>query len=383
MSMTIRCQACCLKFPQELSDHIFETLRNDSWSLKQCSLVCRAWLYATRTHLFRHVILTSKNIDPFTFLIIDSPSTVHSHIKKLELRKLDCFNRRVISNFTSTLTHLLLRDMIFNTFIDILDIICLFPCLQSVALDGLTVETSSVEESPRIHNKVLPSSVNSVRYRGGCLRTFILWLLRHTNVPKIVDLDVGPIEEECIFAVGKYLVFNGPALKHLSFSFAFGHGTHLCSQNNDTQLLSTTEHTDVSSIARRYKALFGLDVCDNIGTLTGLQSLRLDNFIHFEDRNQDSALFWGPRVLASSKAVELQEVILGVSLGKAGELDKFSIRWDFLDEMFTSMDGPYANLVSIKFEITGKVKMDGIASLIRSRLPSCEKRGLLEFCREN
>ena len=386
--MTIRYQAFCLEFPQELSDYIFETpgLRDDYSSLKHCSLVCRAWLYATRTHLFRHVILTSKNVVPFTFLITDSPSTVHSHIKKLELRKIDCLNlnRRVISNFTSTLTHLLLRDMSFNSFIDILDIICLFPCLQSIALEGLTVvETSSVEKSPRIHNKVLPSSVNSVRYRGEFLRTFLLWLLRHTNVPKITDLDVGPIQQECIFEVGRFLVFNGRVVKHISFTFAFSDDTHICFQDNYTEALLTTEHTNASSIARRYKALFGLEICPNLAALTGLQSLRLDNFIHFEDRNQDSALFWAPRLLASIKAVELHEVILCVSLGKAGELDKFNIRWDFLDEMFNSMDGPYANLVSLKFEITGTVKMDGIASLIRSRLPGCEKRGLLQFCRKN
>jgi len=74
---------------------------------------------------------------------------------------------------------------------------------------------------------------------------------------------------------------------------------------------------------------------------------------------------------------------LGISLRRAGELDKFNIHWDFLDEVFSSiMDRPYSNLVSVKFEINGTVNMDGIAGLLRSRLPGCEKRGLLQFCRE-
>jgi len=385
MIIRYQAEACGLEFPQELSDYIFETLGSDSSSLKNCSLVCRAWLYATRTHLFRHVILTPKNIASFKLLIADSPSTVHSHIRKLELVRIDCLNRQVISNFTSTLTHLHLRDMAFNAFIDILDIICSFSYLRSVALDGITVETSSIGKSAHIQNKVLPSSVNSVRYRGGHLRTFLSWLLHHTNVPKIARLYIGPIDQGNIFEVGKYLRSVGPALRHLSVSFDIGHNTHhSCTfQNHDSQTMLTTEHLEVSSIARHYRKIFGFNVCPNIGALTGLHSLHLDSFIHFEDHAQNSALIWGPRILASTSAVNLQEVILGVSLRKAGDLDGFNIRWDFFDEMFASMGELYGNLVSVKFEITGTVNMDGIASLIRSRLPCCEKRGLLRFYREN
>jgi len=374
----------CLDFPQELFDHVFgyETLRNDVLSLKYCSLVCRAWLHATRTHLFHQVILTPKNIDPFTFLIIDSRSTVLPHIKKLELRGIDC-STTLLANFTFTLTHIHLHDKTFHAFIDILDIICSFPYLQSVALDELRVETSSVKTSPRIQDKVLPSSVNSVRCRGGCLRTFLLWLLNHDNIPKLPNFDVGPIEDESIFEIGKYLVYAGPTIKHLSFSFNFGCNAHICGlQAHETQTLSKTSVPSSFSIAERYKALFGLDACPNIATLTGLHSVRLDNFIHFEDQIQGSALLWGPRIIASLSTPELREVVLGVSLRKAGEVDKFNIRWEFLDEAFSSMDGPYATLVYLKFEITGTVNMEGVASLIRSRLPGCEKRGLLQFCRE-
>jgi hypothetical protein len=379
MSMTIRRQAFCLDFPQELSDHVFETLRNDSSSLKHCSLVCRAWLHATRTHLFRQVILTPRNIDPFISLTIDSRSTVHSHVRSLELRRIICSHRWIISNFTSTLTHLHLRDMIFNAFVDILDIICSFLYLQFVALDELTVNTSCVEST---QNKLLPSSVNGVRCRGGCIRSFLLWLLHHNDVPKLSNLDIGPIKEESTFEVGRYLLSVGPAMKHLSLSFDFGHNTHICAlQDFGTRALLTAGYakTNISSVAERYKALFGLDTCPNVGTLTGLQSLRLDNFVHFEDHIQATALVWAPRIIASTRAAGLREVILGISLHRAGELDKFNIHWEFLDQAFTSMDGPFA----IKFEINGIVNIDGIASLIRSRLPCCDQRGLLQFCRDS
>ena len=275
--MLIRYQIFSPEFPQELCNHIFETLRNDSLSLKQCSLVCKAWLHATRTHLFRRVILTPKNIDPFTYLIIDSRSTIHPHVREVELRRVDCLDRWIIFNFTPTLTHLHMRDMTFNAFADILDIICFFPYLQSVALDESTVESSSVEKSTRIRvkNKVLPSSVNSVRCRGGqgCLRALMLWLLHHNNVPKLANLDVGPIEEEITFEVGKYLTFAGPAISnHLSLSFNFNHSyTHLPAlQYHNPQIMLVAENAETVS---RYKALFGLDACPYLGPLTGLQSL--------------------------------------------------------------------------------------------------------------
>ena len=400
MTMSIRYQDFSLEFPQELCDYIFETLRNDSLSLKNCSLVCKAWLHATRTHLFRQVILTPKNIDPFTYLIIDSLSTVHPHVRKLELRRISYLNRWIVSNFTPTLTHLRMHGILFNTFADILDIICSFPYLQSVALDESTVESSTVEESEsaRIQNKVLPSFVNSVRCRGGrgCLRAFLLWLLHHNKIPKLSSLDVGPIEEESTFGIGKYLAFIGPAINHLSICFDFSHNSHICAiqpKDPDPQIMLplTSERrakttTNVPSIAERYKALFGIDICPSLGNLTGLHSLRLDNFIHFEDHIHASSLIWAPRILASIRAVDLREVILDISLRKAGELDKFNIHWDFLDEIFSSsinMDRrPYSNLVSVKFEISGTVNMDGIAYLLRSRLPGCEKRGLLQFCKE-
>ena len=387
MSMTIRCQSCYLEIPQELTCLILENLRNDTSSLKHCSLVCRAWLNATRTYLFRRAILTPKNIEHFTLLFIDSLSTIRSHVRRLELRRIDCSNRRVTANFTSTLTRLHLHDMTFNAFIDILDVICSFPYLQSVALDELTIETNPSETSARIQNKVLPSSVNSLRYRDSqYLRTLTSWLLHHKNIPKLSNFDIGPIDEENTFEVGKYLVSIGPALKRFSFSFKFGYNVHACTLQPKLQTRLTDDHATplkIFSAAKRFKELFGLEVCRDLGSLTGLQSLQFDNFIHFGNYTIQEGVFWGPRVIASIRAMNIREVVLGVSLRRAGELDKFNIRWEFLDEVFTSMDGSYANLVSLKFEITGRVNIDGIASLIRSRLPGCEKRGILQFCREN
>jgi hypothetical protein len=157
--------------------------------------------------------------------------------------------------------------MTFNTFADILDIICSFPYLQSVTLDESTVESNSVEKSASIQNKVLPSFVNSVRCRGGrqCLRGFLLWFLHHNEVPKLSSLNVGPIEEESTFEIGRYLAFAGSAINHLSISFDFSHNSHICAiqpiyRDSQTMVTSAPAKPNVSSIAERYKAL-GLGMC--------------------------------------------------------------------------------------------------------------------------
>jgi hypothetical protein len=235
-------------------------------------------------------------------------------------------------NFTPTLTHLHLRDMTFNAFVDILDIICAFPYLQSVALDELRVKTSSAKKSARIENKIFPSSIIRVRCRCGCLPSFLVWLLQHKNVPKLSNSDIGPIKEESTFEMGRYLVSVGPAIKHLALSFDFSHNAHICAiedYGSRAMLAAGYARTNVTSIAEHYKALFGLDTCHNIGTLTGLQYLRFDNLIHFKDHIKATALVWAPRIIASNRAIELREVTLGISLQRAGELDKFNIRWGF------------------------------------------------------
>ena len=233
-----------------------------------------------------------------------------------------------ISNFASTLIHLHLREMTFNAFIDILDIICSFPRLQSVALDQLTVETNSSEKSARIKTKVLPSSVNSVRCRDSTfLRTFVSWLLHHQSLPKISDFDVGPAGEDSIPEIGKYLASVGPAMKRFSFFFEFGYSTRACALQRQISIEAplTTGHLPslkAFPMAERFKELFGVDACRHLETLTGLQSFQLDNFIHFEDCTVEGGdLVGGLRVIASIKSLELREVILGVSLRRAGELD--------------------------------------------------------------
>ena len=63
--------APCL--PQEVVEDILDYLRTDSRSLHACSLVCKAWVPRSSYHLFRHILLTAKDIPKFRTTAIKCP----------------------------------------------------------------------------------------------------------------------------------------------------------------------------------------------------------------------------------------------------------------------------------------------------------------------
>jgi hypothetical protein len=45
------------KLPQELFDIIIDKLGDCTWTLNNCSLVCRSWVHSSHRHLFRRIVL--------------------------------------------------------------------------------------------------------------------------------------------------------------------------------------------------------------------------------------------------------------------------------------------------------------------------------------
>ncbi|KAH9936125.1 uncharacterized protein B0H18DRAFT_972329 [Fomitopsis serialis] len=62
------------RMPPELCDRIIDHLYHDRDGLVACSLTCRAWLPASRLHLFRHVRLQSKTIPSFLSILTANPA---------------------------------------------------------------------------------------------------------------------------------------------------------------------------------------------------------------------------------------------------------------------------------------------------------------------
>jgi hypothetical protein len=66
----------------EIIGWIIDFLQDDLDTLKNSSLVCRAWLPTARFHPFRHVMLSKKRAGPFIRLI-SGDSTVSSSVRSL------------------------------------------------------------------------------------------------------------------------------------------------------------------------------------------------------------------------------------------------------------------------------------------------------------
>jgi len=84
-----------LHLPQELTDHIIDYLYDDQASLRNCALVCQAWLPTSRYHLFAKVSLkaTSPQQEPSVLqerckrlqgILVRSPHII-SNIRELEI----------------------------------------------------------------------------------------------------------------------------------------------------------------------------------------------------------------------------------------------------------------------------------------------------------
>lgn len=62
------------RLPPELCDRIIDHLFFDRRTLSACALTCRAWLPASRLHLFRHIRLQANTIPPFLSILIENPA---------------------------------------------------------------------------------------------------------------------------------------------------------------------------------------------------------------------------------------------------------------------------------------------------------------------
>jgi hypothetical protein len=403
-------QSVCI--PQEISNYIIGYLHSDASALLCCSLVCKAWLFSSREYLFQVVALNHQNVDSFASLIISSLSTIPPHVKRLQLvpehidrrwlRRLVPFlevftsvtilrlenvdwvslpptsRANLLSNLRLTLTSLHLRDIVFETFGDVVDIICDLPLLRSVDLEG--VNWGDTKRSSTIV-KYLPPSVKELRLQACPLRKFLAWLLAQTPIPIIDHLDIGPIGESDILEVARYIVFLGHRLHTLKMSFRCEENGHRCSDNlvfdaNTSQTVPTpldSKNNSSFRISAEFRKRVGGGTCSSVSQLTHLRSIHIKDFV----QASSGATHRGVRTLVSITSFNLQEVVMEVTLGKVAELDVHTIDWDFLDRVFATPI--YANVRMVKFRVRGAVKRDALAALLSSRLPQCVERGILLF----
>lgn len=72
-------------FPFELSDIVIDFLHNDHDSLRNCSLVCRGWIAASRYHHFATARLNARNGRKFVSISSSPYITIAPYIRELDL----------------------------------------------------------------------------------------------------------------------------------------------------------------------------------------------------------------------------------------------------------------------------------------------------------
>lgn len=382
-----------LGLPQELSHEIIDHLQLDTQSLKHCSLVCRSWLFASRIHLFRELAFTPKNAFVLPELITAPPcSTIPPHVREIEFQdvghlfKSDYTNSHFLCHFSSTVTHLRLRDITFDNFQCVVDIICSFPYLQCLQLNHVYWGKSKDVQGRNNISRLLPLSVTRLELKNTDLQQFTSWLLSHPNLPAIPHIDIGPFEQKDIPCAGKYMSLIGPAITRLSYFFATVEIEHMCLFNifPHLKLQDKPMAPDLSGTptpASQYKLCFGLHICEHLATFINLRYLRIDGFMDATSPGNTTATYWAPRILASIKSYCLEHILLGLTLSRAGDVDRYNVNWAYFD--FVLSHKSYSDLRIVEFEVAGRAQLDSVANLLALRLPEVSGLGILHFSKAN
>ena len=134
------------KLPQELTDHIIDFLHDDLETLRQVSLVSRAWVESSRLHLFETFQIRYPHVNE---LDKDDLATVSKYVRKLIYSLPDCDPAKaslVLSNFRKAKIHTVIisrrhqfsQSSIYKCF-------STFPCAMITSLEfrGLLCQTQT------------------------------------------------------------------------------------------------------------------------------------------------------------------------------------------------------------------------------------------------
>ncbi|KAK0215680.1 hypothetical protein IW262DRAFT_1465368 [Armillaria fumosa] len=360
-----------IEVPAELVDVILDYLRDDSETLRTCSLVSKYWLESSRRHSFR-VVVTAANQCQFIQLCANANTFISHTLRNIKLvlesqpeafsRGLQSFpvlqdttslrirfakwepNLSTLSNKFPSITHLGLNKIIFDSFSQVLDFITAFPHLQSLSIH----DTSWTD--PHEDIRALPISLTRLTLCDCCQRDIFDWLYSPESIPLIPHINLGySVRPADTQSIGRYLSHLGEALQSLSLGFS---------------------SFDAGGDAEDFY------LSADLGLNTALRHLRIDYFISNTEVSQvTSAGPWIVKILHQLNSAVLEMVDLGIAPWSADELDvqDGSIDWVDLDRLFS---GRLAG-ARLRFLVYGRAHFEQVCKGLKDRLASCCQRGNL------
>ena len=203
-------------FPQELINTIIDYHFHDQPTLAACGLVCKAWLPASRYHLFHTLKLVDENWDTFLDLIqiyhARVPSTIvpnannQSHLLHA-VRVLNADGSQFTGSSFSQLAHL----------------ISSFPHLHSFTwTPGHPRSRSRTSEIDPVELK-FPPHFHTIDIAGNCdeIRGFLDRLNGMQNTPRLSTIKIYYACARNVNSIRDLLRIQGRSLRHLELSWSY------------------------------------------------------------------------------------------------------------------------------------------------------------------
>ncbi|KAF8201136.1 hypothetical protein K438DRAFT_1821449 [Mycena galopus ATCC 62051] len=240
------------ELPQELIEEILDHLGFDD--LKTSSLVCRAWVSRTRSHLFQFCTIYPSNVLALRDLLRATNCTFVSYIRSIRalrnaghendhifneiaanltvanIRKLDLRLIRkddsyefYCTGFVAAFPHvtrlaLLLRQSRTEVGLPLIDLICLFPSLRELHIRWPT--TMIADPSP---SSAPPRRLHSVHLIGRTASPILAWLHTSNHLPTVDSVAVPnvPVDSQEVSVVGAALQQIGHTLRYLDINLSW------------------------------------------------------------------------------------------------------------------------------------------------------------------
>ena len=235
----------CARLPQELIDDIFDYVYPDQWTLQRCSLVCKAWLCPARRQLFSNAILSSHRVAnlfgpescsvvtpfvrrlhitscPTNFWNETFPSLVGLQaITSLSLAYLPWQEMlpRVQSMFLDrfvAINRLHLQRVDTIAFSHLAQLICGFPCLETLILDYGVWRKSEIVSSALS----LPRRFRALELVSSGIIELLEWLCSFGQRLALHTVCLHDARSEHCSTINTLLRLLGPSLESFRFHLA-------------------------------------------------------------------------------------------------------------------------------------------------------------------
>ncbi|KAF9534803.1 hypothetical protein CPB83DRAFT_879111 [Crepidotus variabilis] len=436
--------------PQELYNEIFKG--TDNSNLLSCSLVCKAWLPSTRqSPLFQNISMTNSNADAFADLVMNSNSSFpfciqeltldvnatwlrrllpflqSSNIQSLRISNIDWSKidehtqSQFISYFPTTVQKLAIGPAVaFEDLVGATRLINQFSSLKALSMKDVQwsrvrAKIDSNSRHSTVHNKTLQSNPNyttfpfyplpadcrSLHFTQCDLSDLSDWLHAHKPFPNVPKLHLEDAKLPELTHLRAIYINASPVVEELWLSFDVTAGP-IGDFNCAIEVVYERESRGKDLVPRLripkqvMERVKGYCPEDRINYfLPSLVKLRFDNFVYFSSKDRSCGVFYALHALTflacRKNCTPLRQVICGIMLHRAGDLDRHVIDWPLLDIALLQLadfarvggeeyrvDGSETGF-RIIFEIGGGANVEAVTALIQVKLPQSHIESIVEF----